>query len=82
MFQRAPKEFPSSQPMAILVSRGQFLNFVICTEFDHNGNSFSTFVDDKLVNMQDDFKIHKSDLCKSYTDVANGLIPSIFYSYA
>jgi hypothetical protein len=74
--------FPSSQPMKILVNKGQFLNFVICAEFDHNGGTFSTYNDDRAVNWQDDFKIHKSDLSKSYTDVTNGLIPSIYYSYA
>ena len=77
-----PKPFPNSQPMGISVKKGQCFNFVIFTEFDHKGRSYSTSGDNRVASDSDDFKIHNSDLSKNGTDVTDGLIPSIYYTYA
>ena len=82
LFKSLPKPFPSSQPMGISVKKGQCFNFVICTQFDHEGKSYCTRDDDRVASGSDDFKIHKSDLNKNGTDVTNGLIPSIYYTNA
>ena len=53
-----------------------------CIEFDHKGKSFYTSGDDRVASGLDDFKIHKSDLCKNGGGVTGGLIPSIYYTHA
>ena len=81
-FSSLPKPFSASQPMGISVKKGQYFNFVICTEFDHKGWSYHTSGDDRVASDSDDFKIHTSYLSVNGTDLVDGLIPSIYYTYA
>ena len=81
-FSGLPKPFSASQPMGISVKKGQSFNFVICTEFDHKGDSYCTDSDDRVASDSDDFKIHESDQNKNGGDLTGGLIPSIYYTYA
>ena len=55
---------------------------MIGTEFDHKGRSYHTDSDDRVASGSDDFKIHESGLGENATDVTEGLIPSLYYTYA
>jgi hypothetical protein len=80
IFKSLQKE--NQETKGILVKEGQSFNFVMSLEFDEKVKCYCTRDDTRKQLGGDDFKIHKSTLSKNGTDVEDGIIPSIFYTYA